>query len=58
MSVHGANPIFFNKKYIKIGHTEHSLTPHPSTFNNISFFPYPLTPSQSGRHMCITPNGG
>ena len=39
---------------IKIGCPEHSLTPHPPTSNNISFLPYPQ-PSQSGRHMCITP---
>ena len=35
MSDHGANPIFFNK----IGRPEHSLTPHPSTSDNISFLP-------------------
>ena len=53
MSGHGGNPIFFNKK-IKIGHLEHSLTPHSSTFDNISFLPYPPL-LQSGSHMCITP---
>ena len=51
MSGHGGNPIFFNKT-IKIGRPEHSLTSHPPTSNNISFFPYP---PQSGRHICITP---
>ena len=42
MSVHGANPIFFEKK-IKIGRPEHSLHPTPSS-DNISFLPYPLPP--------------
>ena len=40
LSGHGANPIFFNKKRIKIG-------PHPSTSNSISFLPYPLRPLTS-----------
>ena len=37
MSGHGANPIFFNKKEIEIGRPEYSLTPHPSTSDNIFF---------------------
>ena len=53
MPGHGGNPIFFNKK-IKIGRPEHSLTPHSSTFDNISFLPYPPSHPQRGRHMCIT----
>ena len=54
--VHGANPAFFNQKKTKIGSSEHSLTPHPHTSDNISFLPCPPpTPSQSGRHMCTTP---
>ena len=61
MSGHGANPIFFNKK-IKIGHPEHSLTPHTPTSNNISFLPPPPHPPlpprntspQSVRRMCTT----
>ena len=40
MSGHGANPIFFNKKVQK-----QSLTPQPPTSDNISFLPYPPTPS-------------
>ena len=32
MSCHGTNPIFFNKKKIKIGRPKHSQ-PHPSTPN-------------------------
>ena len=44
MSGHGAIPIFCNKK-IKIERPEHSLTPHPSTSDSISFLPYP-TPSK------------
>ena len=40
----GANPIFFNKKVIKITRPEHSLTRHLPTSNNISFLPYPLLP--------------
>ena len=55
MSGHDPNPIFFNNKKMKIGRPEHSLTPHPSASDNISFLPYPPTPHQSGRHMCITP---
>ena len=43
VSGHGRNPIFFNKK-IKMGHPEHSLTPHPPTSDNISFLPYPPSP--------------
>ena len=35
-----ANPIFFNKKIIKIGRTEHSLSPHLPTSDNISFLSY------------------
>ena len=42
MSSHGANPNFFNKKKTKIGRPEHSLTPHPLTSDNISFFLYPV----------------
>ena len=38
MTGHGTNPIFFHKK-IKIGRPERSLTPHPPTFDNISFLP-------------------
>ena len=38
MSRHGANPIFFNKEKIKIGHPEYSLLPFP-TSDNISFLP-------------------
>ena len=47
-------------KKVKIGRPEHSLTPHPATSDNISFFPCPSPPPpppQSGRHMCITPYG-
>ena len=33
----GATPILFNKK-MKIGRPEHSLTPHPTTSDNNSFF--------------------
>ena len=54
ISGHGANPISFNKKKIKIERPEHLLTPHPPKSNNISFLPYPPTP-QSRRHMCIKP---
>ena len=43
MSVHGANPIFWNEK-IKIGRPEYSLSPHPPTSDNISFLPYLPTP--------------
>ena len=43
MSDHVANPISLIKKR-KIGRPEHSLTPHLSTFDNISFLPYPLPP--------------
>ena len=39
LSGHGASPIFFDKK-IKIGRSEHSLTPHP------------LRPITS--HLCLT----
>ena len=58
MSGHGVNPIFFNKKKekTKTGRPKHSLTPQPPTSDNISFLPYPPTPAESGRHMCITPN--
>ena len=48
MSGHDANLIFFNKKKIKIGHPEDSLTLQPLCLT----LP---TPSQSGRHMYITP---
>ena len=54
MSDHGPNPIFFNK-IIKIGHPEHSLTPHPLRPITSHFCLSPPPPSlQSGRHMCIT----
>ena len=33
---------------------EQSLTPHPTSSDNISFLPYPPGPSQSGRHNGIT----
>ena len=49
----GANPIFFNKKKIKIGRPKHSLDPHylrPITSH------FCIMSSQSRRHMCITPN--
>ena len=36
----------------RIGSPKHSLTPHPLT----SDFPFIPTPSQSGHHICITPN--
>ena len=56
MSGHGPNPIFLIIK-IKTGRLEHSLTPHSPTSDNISFWPHlPIAP-QSGRHICITPNG-
>ena len=42
MSGHDANSIFVNKKIIKIGRPEHSLTPYPRTSDSISFWPYPL----------------
>ena len=56
MSRHRTNPTFFNKK-VSVRRSEHSLTAHPPTFDNISFLPYPPPPHspQSGRHMCITP---
>ena len=41
MSGHGANPIFFHNKKIKIGNPEHLLTSHP------------LCPITS--HFCLTP---
>ena len=44
MSGHGANPIFFNKKQIHFGRLEHSLTPHPSTSDNILFCLNPPPP--------------
>ena len=44
MSGHCANPISFNKKEIKIGRPEYSLTP-PVTSDNISFLPYSPIPS-------------
>ena len=56
MSGHGANPIFFNKKKIKIERPEHSLPPTP--LRPISHFclnPPPLPPPKIGRYMCITP---
>ena len=43
MSSHDPNPIFFNNKKIKTGRPEYSLTPPPSTSDNISF--------------CFTPSG-
>ena len=46
MSDLGGNPIFFNKK-IKIERPEHSLTPHPATSDNISFFPESSKTSQT-----------
>ena len=43
MPGHGANLILFNKKKIKIGRPEYSLSPAPPpTFNIISFLPYPI----------------
>ena len=55
MSSHGANPILFNKKKTKIGRPEHSLIPH--SLRPITSHFYLTPPPQSGRHMCITPNG-
>ena len=49
ISGYGPNPIFFNKK-IKIRRPEHSQS---RTSDNFSLLP--PTPSQSERHMCITP---
>ena len=37
MSGYGTNPILFDKK--KTGRPENSLTPHPTTSDNISFLP-------------------
>ena len=46
MSDHGANPIFFNKKKIKIGRSEHSLAPHPRNIRqHIIFALAPLSPT-------------
>ena len=42
MAGHSPNPIFFNKKKIKIERSEHSLTPYPLMSDNISFLPYLL----------------
>ena len=55
ISGHGVNLIFFNKK-IKIGPPKHLLAPTPlrPVTSHFSFSPHPV--SQSGRHMCITPN--
>ena len=57
MSGNGTNPIFFNKK--KIGRPEHSLTQHPPTSNNISFFlsPTPPTPPHPFEVdvICVSP---
>ena len=39
MSGHGANPVFFNEKKIKIERPELSLTPNVPTSDNISFLP-------------------
>ena len=60
MSGHGANPIFFNKKIIKIGRPEHSLpplAPYSPTHDNISFLPYkPHTPrSFKVDVICVSP---
>ena len=41
MSGHGEKPIFFNRKEIKCGRSQHSETPHP------------LCPITS--HFCLTP---
>ena len=58
MSGHGPNPIFFNKKEIKIGRPEHSLTSNSLRAITSHFCltpnPNPLPP-QTGRHMCIIP---
>ena len=43
MSGYDANPIFFNRKKIKIGRPEHLLPPDPTSLN-ISFFHYSTTP--------------
>ena len=56
---YSANPIFLNKKKIKIGHPEHLL--HPPTLSassNISILALPPLPHppQSERHMSITPS--
>ena len=54
ISGHGANPIFFNKK-IKIGRPEHSLAPHPPSFDTISFLPYPyLSPPLKVNEICVS----
>ena len=44
-------------KKIKIGHPEHSLTPHPSTSDNISFLPYPPPPLSPLKVdvICVSP---
>ena len=38
----------------RIGRPEHSLTPHPSTPNDISFLPYPPTPLKVDV-ICVSP---
>ena len=51
----GQGPIFFNKK-IKIRHPEH-LLPSTSYFReHVIFVLRHNPPSQSGLHICITPN--
>ena len=54
MSVHGANPVIFNKS--NNNWTSRTLAkPPPPTSDHISFLPYTIHPPQSGRHICITP---
>ena len=56
MSGHSANPIFLNKKKIKTGRPEYSLSPthlRPVTSYFCLIHPTPLP--QSENHMCITP---
>ena len=59
MSGHGANPIFFNNKEIKIGHPEHLIPPlHPPPTDNILFIPYPTTtpsPNLKVDVICVSP---
>ena len=61
MSGHGPNPIIFNKSEIKIGRSEHSLTPYTLS-SIISHFcithppPQPITPNPLKVDViCVSP---
>ena len=55
MPGHGAKPIFFKIKKIKIGRPEHLLTPHSLTSDNISVFfeplPSPYNLARNSNHL-------